>query len=59
VDYAQAIQTGRPSRVTGEHAAHVVEILEATNQSARTHQPVELTSTFTPPALMDWVEIKA
>ncbi|ADH62398.1 oxidoreductase domain protein [Allomeiothermus silvanus DSM 9946] len=59
VDYAQAIQTGRPPRVTGEHAAHVVEILEATNQSARTHQPVELTSSFTPPALMDWVDIKA
>ncbi|MER3481071.1 MAG: gfo/Idh/MocA family oxidoreductase [Meiothermus sp.] len=56
VDYAQALQTGRPSRVTGEHAAHVVEILEATNQSARTHQPVELTSSFTPPALMDWAE---
>lgn len=26
------------------------------HQSARTHQPVELTSSFTPPALMDWAE---
>lgn len=56
VDYAEAIRTGRPSRVTGEQAAHIVEILEATNESARTHQTVELRSTFTPPALMDWVE---
>lgn len=56
VDYAQALQTGRPSRVTGEHAAHVVEILEATNQSARTHQPVELTSSFIPPAAMEWAQ---
>ena len=56
VDFADAIKTGRVSRVTGEHAAHVVEILEATNQSVKTHQPVKLGSSFAPPALMDWVE---
>ncbi len=56
VDFAEAIATGRVSRVTGEHAMHVVEILEATNQSVKTGQSVELTSSFTPPALMDWVE---
>jgi predicted dehydrogenase len=52
VDLAQAIKEGRVSRVTGEHAAHVVEILEATNQSVKTNQPVELTSSFAPPALI-------
>jgi predicted dehydrogenase len=54
VDFTDAIRTNRPSRVTGEHAAHVVEILEATNASARTGQVVELTTRFTLPAPMDW-----
>ncbi len=55
VDFSDAIRTNRASRVTGDHAAHVVEILEATNESARTGKTVELISTFTPPAPMDWV----
>ncbi|MER3553564.1 MAG: gfo/Idh/MocA family oxidoreductase [Meiothermus sp.] len=54
VDFAGAIAEGRPSRLTGEHAAHVVEILEATNESARSGKTVELRSEFTPPAPMDW-----
>lgn len=55
-DFARALEAGRPSRVTGEQAAHIVEILEATNTSVRTGQPVELRSGFTPPALVDWAE---
>ena len=54
VDLAQAIKEGRPSRVTGDHAAHVVEILEATNESARTRQTVELHTSFSVPEPMDW-----
>ncbi len=54
VDFTTAITDDRPSRVTGEHAAHVVEILEATNESARTGLAVELKSRFAPPAPMDW-----
>ena len=56
-DFAQGIRTGGVSRVTGDHAAHVVEILEATNTSVRTGQRVELTSSFTPPALVEFEQV--
>jgi predicted dehydrogenase len=55
-DFTDAIVENRASRVTGEHAAHVVEILEATNQSAKTGQTIELHSRFTPPEPMDWAK---
>ena len=42
------IQTGRPPVPTGEHARHVVEIIEKAYEAARTGQAQELTSTFTP-----------
>lgn len=54
VDLAEALHERRPSRVTGEHAAHVVEILEATNQSVRSGQAVELHSAFVTPEPMPW-----
>jgi predicted dehydrogenase len=54
VDFAEALRMGQNARVTGEHAAHVVEILEATDTSARSGETVELTSSFTPPAPMEW-----
>jgi predicted dehydrogenase len=53
-DLARSIVDGTPQRVTGEHAAHVVEILSAARESMRDHRRVELASTFTPPPLMDW-----
>jgi predicted dehydrogenase len=53
-DLAQAIAEGRPHRATGEQAAHVVEILCAATESMETGQPVEVHSTFTPPAPMEW-----
>ena len=49
-----AMQAGRPHRFTGEHAAHICEILDATTESARQGRPVEITSSFTPPAPMEW-----
>ncbi len=53
-DMAQAIAEGRPHRATGEQAAHVVEILRAATESMKTGQPVEVHSSFTPPAPMEW-----
>jgi predicted dehydrogenase len=49
-DLAQAIRSGAPHRATGEQAAHVVDVIEAMLESARTSQPVPVHSTFTPPA---------
>lgn len=53
-DFSSAILENRVSRVTGAQAAHIVEILEAANISAKEGRPIELQSTFTPPAAMDW-----
>lgn len=55
-EMAQAIQQNRPHRFSGEHAAHVIEILNAATTSMQTQCPVELHSTFSPPAPMDWAE---
>lgn len=51
---ATALRAGRPHRFSGEMAAHIVEILEATAESARTGRPVGITSDFPRPAPMDW-----
>jgi predicted dehydrogenase len=56
LDFCDAIQHGTQSRVTGDQAAHVVEILEATDESARTGQTVVLKSTFEIPAPMDFAK---
>lgn len=55
-DMALAIRQNRPHRASGEHAAHIVEILCAATESMQTQRPVEITSTFTPPAPMDWAQ---
>ena len=55
-EMAEAIAAGRPHRATGEHAAHIVEILCAVDESIRTGAPVAVTSTFAPPAPMEWAE---
>lgn len=49
-----AMLEDRPHRFTGEHAAHVTEILCATAESAKTGRPVDIVSDFAPPAPMDW-----
>jgi predicted dehydrogenase len=51
---ATAIFADRPHRFSGEMAAHIVEILEATAESARRGQPVEIRSDFARPAPMEW-----
>jgi predicted dehydrogenase len=53
-EMVRAIEESRPHRFTGEHAAHICEILDATAESARLNRPVEIASTFTPPAPMEW-----
>ena len=53
-DLARAIAEGRRQRVTGEHAAHVVDILSAARRSMRECRRIEIESTFEPPPLMDW-----
>ena len=54
VDVAHAIAEGRPHRASGEHAAHVVEVLESARASRGT--PVAVRSEFTPPEPMDWAQ---
>jgi predicted dehydrogenase len=53
-DLARSIVDGTPQRVTGDHAAHVVEILTAARRSMRDRRRVEIESRFTPPPLTDW-----
>ncbi|GHF53561.1 putative dehydrogenase [Deinococcus metalli] len=48
-EMARAIAEGRPHRVSGEQAAHLVEILEAAHLSIERGGAVELTTTFTAP----------
>lgn len=54
IDMAKAHASGRPHRATGEHAAHIVEILNAIMKSIETHQVVNIYSEFTPPSPMEW-----
>ena len=44
----RAISEGRPQRATGEHAAHVVEIIEAIEASIAEERPVDVHSSFAP-----------
>jgi predicted dehydrogenase len=53
-ELADAIAEGRPHRATGEHAAHVVEILGAAAESMETSRPVELRSSFVAPEPLEW-----
>ncbi len=54
-DFTDSIKASKVSRVTGDHAAHVVEILEATNQAFKTRSSIDLSSSFTIPATIEWV----
>ncbi len=49
VEFAAGLQGERPSRLQAAHAAHVVEILEASQISAAEGRPVTLSSRFDPP----------
>jgi len=50
-DLSDAIVTGRPHRATGAHAAHIVEVLDATATSVAEGRSVEITSSFARPQL--------
>jgi predicted dehydrogenase len=54
VDVALAVEEGRPHRAGGRHAAHVVEILCAIEESLTNGRPVEVRSEFEQPAPMEW-----
>ena len=58
-EMGSAMLEDRPHRATGEQAAHVVEIMEAAAESGRTGGPVELKTSFTPPAPMEWAADEA
>lgn len=48
-DLAAAIQEDRPHRITAEHAAHIVEVLEAIDRAAASGTRVQIQSSFTNP----------
>jgi len=53
-DLAAAIQEDRPHRATGDHALHVLDVLEAAMRSSKSGQRIDITSDFPRPAPMDW-----
>jgi predicted dehydrogenase len=55
-DLAAAIAEGRRPRASGEHAAHVVEILGAVEASCRDGGAVDVRSTFTQPSPVEWAQ---
>ena len=55
-EMADAMAAGRGQRTTGAQAAHIVGILEAITTSFREGRPVDVRSTFEPPAPMEWAQ---
>jgi predicted dehydrogenase len=55
-DLARAIEEGRPHRMSGEQAAHLVEVMNAITRSAEMGSPVEVTSSFPRPEPMEWAQ---
>jgi predicted dehydrogenase len=53
-DLARAIVAGRPARVTGDQAAHVVDILASARHSIAERRRITIDSGFDPPSLMEW-----
>lgn len=54
VDLAEAIEDGRQHRMGAEHAAHVVDVLNAADASRRSGGPVAVESSFEQPPPLDW-----
>jgi predicted dehydrogenase len=54
VDLDEAIRDERPHRMGAEHAAHVVEVLNAADEARRGVAAVELSSTFEQPQPLEW-----
>jgi len=53
-DLAAAIREDRPHRATGEHALHVLDVLETAMKSAEGGTRIDITSDFPRPAPMEW-----
>jgi predicted dehydrogenase len=53
-DLAAALEEDRPHRASAEHAAHVVEILEAAAASAAGGGPLAIASGFDSPQPLEW-----
>jgi predicted dehydrogenase len=54
VDLADAVANGRPHRASAEHAAHIVEVMNAIETAATDGGTVEVHSAFLPPEPMEW-----
>lgn len=54
LDLADAIRDDRPHRMSAEHAAHVVEVLNAADASRRDGGAVAISSSFDAPPPLDW-----
>ncbi len=53
-EMTDAIASGRAHRASADHAAHVVEVLEAIEKSCQTHGKEQVSSEFEPPSPMEW-----
>ena len=53
-EIADAILKNKPHRASAEHAAHVIEVMEAIDKSIKINHSIEVSSSFTQPPLMDW-----
>jgi len=54
VDLAHALAERRPHRMSGEHGAHVVEVLEAVENALAGGGSVAVRSSFPPPEPLEW-----
>ena len=55
-DLAQALAEGRQPRASGEHAAHLVEVLDAIDASRTGGGTVDVTSSFAQPPPVEWAQ---
>jgi hypothetical protein len=53
-DTASAVREGRPPRLSGRHAAHVLEVLCGVQASLENQRPARIRSGFEPPVPMEW-----
>lgn len=53
-DLARAIAEGRPHRASGEHAAHVVEVVDAVRRASASGADVGVVSSFPRPEPIGW-----
>jgi len=54
VELTESIAGGRPHRMGPEHAAHVVDVINAVDRSRRVGGPVDVTSSFPAPEPLEW-----